>query len=217
MVARRSGWLLFVGIAAVAASADLISKHLVFARLGMPRQQAAIEIVPGILSLETNLNEGALFGLGQGMGVLFAAISVLAILGILAMVARPGTRANLSLLAALGLITGGIVGNLFDRLGLPGMVWHEPASRAGSPVVAVRDWIHFQLPGWIDWPVFNLADSWLVIGAALLLWISLWTSQDTPDPASADDPPAATPSAGQTARRPDAPRDADSRSRESVR
>jgi len=217
MVARPSGWLLFVGIAAVAACADLISKHLVFARLGMPRQQAAIEIVPGILALETNLNEGALFGLGQGMGVLFAAISVLAILGILAMVARPGTRANASLIAALGLITGGILGNLFDRLGLPGLVWHEPASRAGSPVVAVRDWIHFQLPGWIDWPVFNLADSWLVIGAGLLLWISLWTSQDAPLPASADGPPGADPATGPPANFSDASRGADSLSREPVR
>jgi lipoprotein signal peptidase len=40
-------------------------------------------------------------------------------------------------------------------------------------VRAVRDWIHVVVPGVIDWPIFNLADSWLVIGAALLLLASL--------------------------------------------
>ncbi|MGI9177251.1 MAG: signal peptidase II, partial [Pirellulales bacterium] len=71
--------------------------------------------------------------------------------------------------AALGLIVGGIVGNLYDRLGLPGLEWHAPLERRGQDVLAVRDWIHFTLPGVIDWPIFNIADSWLVIGAGMLL------------------------------------------------
>ena len=79
-------------------------------------------------------------------------------------------------LLALGLIVGGIVGNLFDRLGLPGLTWHAPLGREGNPVLAVRDWIHFTLPGVIDWPIFNLADSWLVIGAAMLLIMSFFES-----------------------------------------
>ncbi|NCX98048.1 MAG: signal peptidase II [Planctomycetia bacterium] len=37
---------------------------------------------------------------------------------------------------------------------------------------AVRDWIHVTIPGVIDWPIFNLADSWLVIGAGMLLLAS---------------------------------------------
>jgi len=40
-------------------------------------------------------------------------------------------------------------------------------------VRAVRDWIHCVLPGVIDWPIFNLADTWLVIGAGLILLVSL--------------------------------------------
>lgn len=43
----------------------------------------------------------------------------------------------------------------------------------GRPVLAVRDWIHFRLEGVIDWPIFNLADSWLVIGAGILLLLSV--------------------------------------------
>ncbi|MFM8891288.1 MAG: signal peptidase II, partial [Planctomycetia bacterium] len=96
-----------------------------------------------------------------------------AIAGILVMVSRPTTRSDRWLLVALGLITGGILGNLFDRLGLPGLRWHAPWERQGERVLAVRDWIHFRLEGVIDWPIFNLADSWLVIGAGLLLLLSL--------------------------------------------
>jgi signal peptidase II len=126
-----------------------------------------------MLTLETNLNEGALFGMGQGMGTVFAAVSFAAIAGILWMVGRSETRADRWLLSALALITGGIIGNLWDRLGLPGLAWHAPLARLGQPVLAVRDWIHFRLEGIIDWPIFNLADTWLVIGAGLLL-LATW-------------------------------------------
>jgi signal peptidase II len=89
------------------------------------------------------------------------------------LVSRPATRSDRWLLLALALITGGIIGNLYDRLGLPGLQWHAPLERRGEAVLAVRDWIHFKLDGVIDWPIFNLADSWLVIGAGLMLLISL--------------------------------------------
>jgi signal peptidase II len=100
-----------------------------------------------------------------------------AIVGILALVSRPSTRSDGWILLALGLIVGGIIGNLFDRLGLPGLNWHAPLAREGEPVLAVRDWIHFTLPGVIDWPIFNLADSWLVIGAMMLLALSFLESR----------------------------------------
>lgn len=169
---------MFLAIVVAAAAADLLSKQWIFARLGMPGESPALGIVPGILCLETNLNEGALFGMGQGMGVVFATVSVAAIIGILALVSRPSTRNDRSILLALGLIVGGIIGNLYDRLGLPGLTWHAPLAREGDPVLAVRDWIHFTLPGVIDWPIFNLADSWLVIGAMMLLALSFLESKE---------------------------------------
>ena len=171
-----AGWAWFLSLALTAATADLVSKWVLFSRLGMPGQSAPIVLVPGMLTLETNLNEGALFGMGQGMGAVFATVSVAAIAGILALVSRPSTRRDPWILLALGLIVGGIVGNRFDRLGLPGLTWHAPLGREGNPVLAVRDWIHFTLPGVIDWPIFNLADSWLVIGAAMLLIMSFFES-----------------------------------------
>ena len=178
------GWATFAALAIAAAAIDLVTKNLLFRRLGMPGERAPIVLLPGMLALETNLNEGALFGMGQGMGMVFAAVSCLAIAGILAMLARSDTRSDPWLVTALGLVTGGILGNLWDRLGIPGLRWHAPAERVGEPVLAVRDWIHFRLEGVIDWPIFNLADSWLVIGAGILLLAS-WRGS----PAAATTPP----------------------------
>jgi len=146
-----------------------------------------VVLVPDIFCFETNLNEGALFGMGQGLGLVFAGISIAALAGIGAMVARAATRESRWLVVALALIAGGIVGNLYDRLGLPGLTWHAPAERVGQPVRAVRDWLHVTVPGVIDWPIFNLADSWLVIGAAMLLVSSVSS------PPAASDPSAGSP------------------------
>jgi signal peptidase II len=181
-------WIVFLALAAVSAGVDLTTKSIAFARLGMPGVGPRHDLIPGVLMLETNLNEGALFGMGQGLGLAFAAVSVLAIAGILAMMAKQTTRDDLILVTALGLIVGGIVGNLYDRLGLPGLAWHAPAERIGEPVRAVRDWIHCVLPGVIDWPIFNLADTWLVIGAGLILLVSL-----RPTPAARTAAPEAPP------------------------
>jgi signal peptidase II len=178
------GWPLFAVVAIVAAAIDLVSKEAMFRSLGMPGAAPGIVLVPRILVLETNLNEGALFGMGQGMGLVFAAISVMAIAGIIALVSRPATRSDPWLLVALGLIVGGIVGNLYDRVGLPGLRWHAPLAREGQPVLAVRDWIHFMLPGVIDWPIFNLADSWLVIGAVMLVATSFLSASPAAPEAS---------------------------------
>ncbi|MFM9059366.1 MAG: signal peptidase II [Planctomycetaceae bacterium] len=184
MAASSRGWILFLTLAAAAAAGDLVSKSIAFARLGMPGSGLAAVLVPRVLVLETSLNEGALFGLGQGWGLGFAAVSVVAIVGIVALVARRVVREDTWMVVALGLIVGGIVGNLYDRLGLPGLAWHAPPARVGEPVRAVRDWIHFQVPGVIDWPIFNLADSWLVIGAGLILLLSFRPAADAP-PATA--------------------------------
>ena len=73
-------WIVFGVVAAVAATADLVTKSVAFAALGMPGSGRRVEIVPRILSFETNLNEGALFGMGQGMGAVFATVSVAAVL-----------------------------------------------------------------------------------------------------------------------------------------
>ena len=87
MSVRSVGWLLFAGIAVAGAAADLATKAAAFSLLGMPGSGRRVILLPEVFVLETNLNEGALFGMGQGLSWLFAAISVGALAGIAGMMA----------------------------------------------------------------------------------------------------------------------------------
>ncbi len=169
-------YLLFGGIAVVGCLLDLFTKRWAFDTLGMPHQRPSHWLVDDIFGITTSLNEGALFGIGQGQGFVFSALSVVAIVGIGYWLFAAGAAQDLLLTIALGAVTAGIFGNLYDRLGLPGLTWgadsmHQP----GEAVYAVRDWLHFKIDGLIDWPIFNVADSLLVCGAALLVWHALRT------------------------------------------
>jgi len=178
-------YIIFFGIALAGCALDLLTKHWIFQRLGMiliqqGRVKPAIWLIDGIFGFETSLNEGALFGIGQGKVVFFAALSIAAGLGILVWLFVFGAARDRFLTVALGMISAGILGNLYDRLGLPGLTWsfvatdHDP----GTPVYAVRDWLHFKIYNYFDWPIFNLADSLLVMGACLLILHAVWTSRE---------------------------------------
>ena len=169
MFARRSLRLTLFGAVAIGGlAADLLTKSWIFGRLGMPGTAAPIWVARPYFSLTTSLNEGALWGLGQGMTLLFVLLSFVALGVIGYVVVRGDDVKNWPLLLSLGCITGGVLGNLFDRLGLPNLTWHVP-ERFGEPVYAVRDWLHFEIPGLLDWPVFNIADSLLVVGAGVIV------------------------------------------------
>ena len=122
--------------------------------------------------LQTSLNEGALFGMGQGKVVFFASLSIVALLGIVVWLFPFAAAKDRFLTIALGCVCAGILGNLYDRFGLPGLRWQfplPPGHEVGDRVYAVRDWILVRFGSW-DWPNFNIADSLLVCGAALLVW-----------------------------------------------
>jgi signal peptidase II len=164
-------YVLFGALALAGATLDLATKSWIFRRLGMPGRHESIWLVDDVLGFTTSLNEGALFGIGQGRGLVFCALSVAAILGVCYWLFVAGAAREALLTTALGLVTGGILGNLYDRLGLPGLTWGpDSIHQAGQPVYAVRDFVHFRIEGLIDWPLFNVADSLLVSGAALLVW-----------------------------------------------
>ena len=67
---------------------------------------------------------------------------------------------------SLGMVMAGILGNLYDRLGLSNDSWYGPGNTAPGAVHAVRDWILWQASDNWRWPNFNIADSLLVCGAA---------------------------------------------------
>ncbi len=171
----KSRYVLFLAIVTVGVAVDLGTKHWAFSRLGAPGPDArAMRVLDDVLRLETSLNEGALFGMGQGGSFWFAGLSCVAAVGICYWLFVGGAARDLWLTVALASVMAGIGGNLYDRLGLPGLTWNYPVDRIGEPVYAVRDWIHFQIEGLIDWPIFNVADMLLVCGATLLAVHALW-------------------------------------------
>jgi signal peptidase II len=109
-----------------------------------------IVVIPGVLDLAYTTNSGGAFGLGQSAWWLFtfATIAVAAAIALAAFRIRGRATG-----AALGLILGGALGNLTDRL-----------LRGEMPLRGrVVDFIDLHV-----WPVFNLADTAIVVGALLL-------------------------------------------------
>lgn len=166
-------YVLFLLLAVGGAALDLITKSIMFNQYfqaelmidGIPQQ--AHWWIDGILGIQCSTNPGALFGFGKGYSFVFAIISFVALAGIVVWLFWFKQAFDRWVTVALGLITGGIIGNLYDRLGL-GFVAGYPEGIRDN----VRDWILFQWEGgwriFDPWPNFNIADSLLVAGAILL-------------------------------------------------
>jgi len=143
----------FWAIAAATLAADQASKLAVEAALpyGSFAEGQAIDIVPGFFRIAHVGNTGAAWSLLSGQSALLAAIAVLALAAIYCFrraleLHRPEVQ------PPFGLIVGGAVGNLIDRL------------RHGYVV----DFLDFQFGGW-HYPTFNIADAGITIGALLYL------------------------------------------------
>jgi signal peptidase II len=149
--------LLFAAIAVCGCGADLATKSWIFAELGPPGGRTWW-ICGDFVGLQTSLNYGALFGIGAGQVWLFATLSIIAACGILYWLFLAGAARDRWLTIALAAVMAGILGNLYDRLGL----WSFDGQNA------VRDWILLQYHGW-RWPNFNIADSLLVCGAVMIV------------------------------------------------
>jgi len=142
---RERKRLLVVAIACAAiVVVDQLIKALVRQNL---RPGAPVDVFHGVLSLNLTRNTGAAFGLFQTGGPLFVAVAVSVVVVILANYSRL-SHARRPIQTAVALIAGGAVGNALDRI------------RLGY----VTDFIDLH---W--WPVFNLADSAIVLGVGLLL------------------------------------------------
>ena len=98
---------------------------------------------------------------------LFATLSIAAAVAIPAWLFVFGAARDVWITGALGCIMAGVLGNLYDRLGLSGENW---GALPGQPAThAVRDWILWQVSDDWRWPNFNIADSLLVIGVCVLM------------------------------------------------
>ncbi|MFI6853510.1 signal peptidase II [Streptomyces sp. NPDC050416] len=138
-------------VATFAYALDLISKMIVVAKL---EHHPPIEIIGDWLKFEAIRNAGAAFGFGEAFTVIFTMIAA-AVIVVIARLARK--LYSLPWAIALGLLLGGALGNLTDR------IFRAPGVFEG----AVVDFIapkHFA--------VFNLADSAIVCGGILIVLLS---------------------------------------------
>ena len=176
---RFQSFAIYILLALGGCFADLVTKHWVFKRNDM-FYGSEWWLWKGHIGIQKSLNEGALFGMGQGNVWLLAAFSVVALLAIPFWLFRHGAAEHRWLTVALGCITGGILGNLYDRLGFSDLVWDQfDSSRSGETVYAVRDWILFQWNDQWVWPNYNIADALLVGGACLLMFVSFYNEHST--------------------------------------
>ncbi len=158
-MARRWPWL----TAAAVFALDRATKHVIETRVA---EWEAIPVIDGFFRIVHTRNTGVAFslfaeqGAGGGAAVLTAITAALTafVLFLLWNFSR-NPREDWTLAAALALIAGGAAGNLFDRL------------LFGS----VTDFLDFSIAGW-HWPAFNVADSAISCGAALLL-ADLWRTR----------------------------------------
>lgn len=146
--AVRARWWLLASVAAAVFVVDQLTKW--WAREAL--EDRVIHVV-WTLQLRLTHNFGTAFSIAQGRGALISLLALAAV-AVLLLTGRRATRKMVA--AALGLVVGGAVGNLTDR-----------AIRDGDGFLdgGVVDFIDLQ---W--WPVFNVADMAIVIGAGLLIF-----------------------------------------------
>lgn len=151
---RRTG--LLAATAAVACLLDVLSKVVVVATLeGRP----PVELLGGGLYLDVHRNPGAAFSMATGLTWLLSLIA----LGVVVVIVGLAPRLRSTGWAfGLGLVLGGALGNLGDRL-----------LRAPGPLRGhVVDFLSLLAPDGRVWPVFNLADSAIVCGGAVLVLLA---------------------------------------------
>lgn len=142
---------LFAVVALLVATLDLVSKVVVVSKLS---EHDPVRLLGGGVYLIETRNSGAAFSVGTGATVILTVVALL----VVAVILRTARRMySAGWAVALGLVLGGAVGNLIDR------VFRGPGPGRGHVV----DWISvFAADGHV-WPVFNVADSAIVCGAIL--------------------------------------------------
>lgn len=162
---RYAFWL--IGLLVVVL--DQWTKHLVQTTLPV---HTAVPVIPGLLWFTHTYNPGVAFGQFPQGGPLLIAAAIGAAVGIIfyrAHLLRLGIRLHPLLILGLALPMGGAVGNVIDRI------------RVGK----VIDFIDL---GW--WPIFNVADSAITLGALALVCYFTFVNQTTPTPTTETRVPA---------------------------
>ena len=139
--------MLYYIIALVVFVLDQATKWVVVKNMELGQ---SIPIIEGVFHFTSHRNRGAAFGILQDQRWFFIVITLLVVGGIIYYLRSLG-KDNPRVSLALSLILGGAVGNFLDRL-----LFGE-----------VVDFLDFTL---INYPIFNIADSAIVIGVGLMIW-----------------------------------------------
>jgi signal peptidase II len=153
----RSRVLLLGGLAALVLVGDVLTKIAAVANL---EGRQPVELLGGAVYLVLVRNPGAAFSLATGYTWVLSLVAV-AVVVVIARIARRLRSTGWAV--ALGLVLGGALGNLSDR------IFRAPAPLMGHVV----DVVSLFAPDGSVWPVFNLADSCIVTGGVLLVLLAL--------------------------------------------
>jgi signal peptidase II len=162
---KAKNWLILFGMAALTLAADRATKTVVVNNLTLNQPwHPSASWLQRVFSLTYTTNTGAAFGLFPDQGYLFVIIAMVVITAIIVYYRHLPPGYGLARMA-LGLQLGGALGNLIDRL------------RQGYVV----DFVDFNFWPMQNWPVFNLADSAIVVGVVLLAVTMLLEDIEEPD------------------------------------
>jgi signal peptidase II len=168
---RLNRWIVLLIVFALVLAADQITKALVIATIA-PYSSVTTPLSP-FLRFTYSENTGSAFGFLPQAGDLFLILAFVIVGALLIFYRRVPPEARLQQIA-VGLVTGGAIGNAVDRL------------QHG----AVIDWVHLTIPGLIS-NVSNLADHAIVVGALTLValsWIGDVRDQRTITPEKSESP-----------------------------
>lgn len=142
--------LILLGVAATVLVVDQVTKTLALRHLRVPHH------VVGPVWLDLTFNSGAAFGLGGGATPVVEAVVIVLVAALVVFARRATRRAGPWVVVGCGLLIGGALGNLADRL----------FRGHGGAVIDFID--AAQVGGRELWPVFNVADASIVVGAIVI-------------------------------------------------
>lgn len=145
-------WIKIFSVIAIVLVIDLVTKHFLF-------NVEYFNLIPGVISIASNDgNDGAAFGILGGKTITLIIITLLMICALFIYNHFVKNKSTLYCIA-FGFIIGGAVGNFIDRISLG----------------YVRDFIYLDF--FPTFPIFNIADSFLCVGAALLIIYILFLAE----------------------------------------
>lgn len=160
----KNRWPIVIGLALLTIAADQASKSWAVSSLVYGRP---VDVVPP-LRFNLAFNTGMAFSRGTNSGALIGVVAIGIVVVMLFLARRSSSRVQL---IAMGVIIGGALGNVIDRLFRAGTAMSGGGFMSG----AVVDFIDVQF-----WPIFNIADMAVVIGGLVLAISMIWVEDDHP-------------------------------------